>query len=56
MTISRYGDLSPEDRARMAEGLHEMMQRIADDADERWLDARVPFPTLEELARQFARP
>jgi hypothetical protein len=56
MSNSRYGDLSPEDRARMVKGLHEMAQRIAHDADERWLDARVPLPTPEELARQFARP
>jgi hypothetical protein len=47
---------TPEQRARMAEGLHELAQHISETAEDRLLDIVVPVPTREDLIRLYGRP
>jgi hypothetical protein len=47
MLIERHPRPSPEDRARMAEGLHEMALRIAEEADFAFADQPLAHPGPE---------
>lgn len=56
MIVNRYSHLTLEERARLAEGAHDLAEQHARHLDLNFCDVEAAHPGPEQITREFGRP